>query len=73
MGHDSDVRTIPKETCHSCPHFGDPPELHCTHEGTDILAMTDADHFRVADCPIVVDGEEDIGSITSGSEGDDES
>jgi hypothetical protein len=60
------VRTIPKDTCHGCPHFGDPPELRCTNEGTDILAMTDADHFRVADCPMVVDGEEDIGSIADG-------
>lgn len=59
-----EVRTIPKATCHGCPHFGDPPELACTHEGTDILAMVDSDHFRVADCPMVVDGEEDIGSIT---------
>ncbi|UPW01141.1 hypothetical protein M0R88_03325 [Halorussus gelatinilyticus] len=58
-----DVRTIPKTTCHGCPHFGDPPELHCTHESTDILAMVDSERFRVADCPIVVDGEEDIGSI----------
>jgi hypothetical protein len=60
---DRDVRTIPKETCHGCPHFGDPPELACTHEGTSILAMPDTDHFRVADCPIVVEGEEDIGGI----------
>ena len=60
---DRDVRTIPKETCHGCPHFGDPPELACTHEGTSILAMPDTDHFRVADCPITVEGEEDIGSI----------
>ena len=59
-----DVRTIPKATCHGCPHFGDPPELACTNGGTDILAMVDSDHFRVADCPMVVDGEEDIGSIT---------
>jgi hypothetical protein len=58
-----DVVTIPKETCHGCPHFGDPPELACTHEGTSIVAMPDSDHFRVADCPIPVDGEEDVGVI----------
>jgi hypothetical protein len=57
-----DVRTIPKDTCHSCPHFGDPPELACTHEGTDILAMPDSDHFRVADCPMVVE-EEDVSAF----------
>jgi hypothetical protein len=54
---DRDVRTIPKDTCHSCPHFGEPPELACTHEGTDILAMPDSGHFRVADCPMIVDEE----------------
>ncbi|EFW93432.1 hypothetical protein ZOD2009_06192 [Haladaptatus paucihalophilus DX253] len=52
---DRDVRTIPKATCHGCPHVGDPPSLHCTHEGTDILSMPDTDHFRVADCPMVAD------------------
>lgn len=59
-----DVRTIPKATCHGCPHFGDPPELACTHEGTAILAMTDTDHFRVVDCPVVV--EEEVGDISVG-------
>ncbi|WP_238392123.1 hypothetical protein [Halorussus amylolyticus] len=57
-----DVRTIPKRTCHGCPHFGDPPELACTHEGTDILEMPDTDHFRVADCPMVVD-ETELGDL----------
>ncbi|WP_193570137.1 MULTISPECIES: hypothetical protein [Halorussus] len=60
-----DVRTIPKATCHGCPHFGDPPELACNHEGTDILAMPDAEHFRVAGCPMVGDDEEDIGTVAA--------
>lgn len=67
-----DVRTIPKETCHGCPHLGDPPELACTHEGTEILAMPDTDHFRVADCPIVTDDEDldiDIGPDDDGGGG----
>ncbi|WP_321112189.1 hypothetical protein [Halorussus salinisoli] len=66
---DRDVRTIPTATCHGCPYFGDPPDLACTHEGTEILAMPDTDHFRVADCPMVVDGEEDVRGI--GVESDD--
>jgi len=56
---DRDVRTIPKTTCHGCPHVGDPPNLQCTHEGTDILSMPDVEHFRVADCPMVAD-EDDL-------------
>ncbi|WP_210425009.1 hypothetical protein [Halorussus halobius] len=63
-GDDRDVRTIPKGTCHGCPNFGEPPELACTHEGTDILAMPDVDHFRVADCPMVIDEDEEISGLT---------
>ncbi len=56
---DRDVRIIPKATCHGCPHVADPPTLHCTHDGTDILSMADMDHLRVADCPMVAD-EDDL-------------
>ena len=61
-----DVRTIPKTTCHGCPYFGEPPELTCTHEGTDILEMPDSEHFRVADCPMVVE-EEELGALDAES------
>jgi hypothetical protein len=50
---DADVTVVEKSLCHRCPHFGDPPELHCTHEGTSIDAEVDTEHFRVVDCPIV--------------------
>jgi hypothetical protein len=65
-GDDRDVRTIPKDTCHGCPYFGDPPELACTHEAAEVLSMPDSDHFRVADCPMAGDDEEDIGTIGVG-------
>ncbi|WP_435184473.1 hypothetical protein [Halobellus sp. EA9] len=39
--------------CQKCPYLHDPPELACTHEGTDIVAVEDADHFRVRNCPMV--------------------
>lgn len=64
-----DVRTIPKTTCHGCPHFGEPPKLACTHDGTDILEMPDSEHFRVADCPMVVE-EEELGALGTESDGD---
>lgn len=41
------------EYCQRCPHLDDPPELACTHEGTEIVEVTDSDHFRVRNCPIV--------------------
>jgi hypothetical protein len=56
-----DVRVIPKRTCHTCPYFGAPPELHCTHEGTEIRSVVSPDEFEVVDCPMVVD-DEDLGA-----------
>lgn len=55
-----DVRVIPKRTCHTCPYFGAPPELHCTHDGTEIRSVVSPDEFEVVDCPMVVD-DKDLG------------
>lgn len=41
------------EYCQKCPYLQDPPELACTHEGTEIVAVEDADHFRVRNCPMI--------------------
>ena len=49
----ADVRIIPNRVCHSCTHFGDPPELHCTHDGTTIRRMVDMAHYEVVECPVV--------------------
>jgi hypothetical protein len=46
------------EFCKQCPFLGDPPELHCTHEGTDIVEVVDTEHFRVRECPMVDDGDD---------------
>ncbi len=43
--------------CHACPHFSSPPDVRCTHEGTEILEAVDMEHFRVVDCPIVEENE----------------
>ncbi|MDY6818159.1 MAG: hypothetical protein SVG88_05795 [Halobacteriales archaeon] len=50
-----DVRVIPDRTCHRCRFFSDPPAVHCNHEGTKILEIVDDDHFKVVDCPMVID------------------
>lgn len=52
-GEPRDVTVVEKRLCHDCPHFADPPETACTHEGTTIDAEVDVDHFRVVDCPVV--------------------
>ena len=51
-----DISVIPKSSfCQDCPHLTNPPEVRCTHEGTEILGFPDIDHVRVRNCPI--DGE----------------
>jgi hypothetical protein len=50
----ADEHRVPKgDYCERCPYFADPPEVACTHEGTTIVAVEDADHFRVRGCPMV--------------------
>ncbi|MFB6168238.1 MAG: hypothetical protein ABEJ43_05260 [Haloferacaceae archaeon] len=51
---DGDDHRVPKqEYCERCPFFADPPEVACTHEGTSIVAVEDAEQFRVRNCPMV--------------------
>jgi len=49
----ADVRIIPDRICHNCKYFADPPDLHCTHDGTEIRRVVDMDHYEVVDCPVV--------------------
>lgn len=65
-----DVTVVEKRLCHTCPHFSDPPETACTHEGTTIEAEVDVDHFRVADCPVVA-AREDIDEMEASDFSDD--
>lgn len=45
---------VPKRTyCQRCRYFSSPPSVACQHEGTEILALVDVDHFRVRNCPMV--------------------
>lgn len=49
---------LPKaEFCERCPYLSDPPELACEHEGTEIVEVTDAEHFRVRGCPFAAEEE----------------
>ncbi|MFB6133151.1 MAG: hypothetical protein ABEJ44_07095 [Halanaeroarchaeum sp.] len=50
---DAPGTVVSKSLCHRCQYFGDPPQLHCTHEGTTIHELVDMDHYRVTDCPMV--------------------
>jgi hypothetical protein len=44
--------------CRNCEYFSAPPEVRCTHEGTEIAEEVDMDHFRVVNCPVVREDEE---------------
>ncbi|WP_323675602.1 hypothetical protein [Halorubellus sp. PRR65] len=53
-----EVREVQKRKyCSQCPYFADPPEVGCSHEGTDILEQVDMEHFKVADCPVILEDE----------------
>jgi len=54
---DGDTTVVEKSLCHGCPHFADPPETACTHDGTTIEAEVDTEHFRVRECPVVAERE----------------
>lgn len=46
---------VPKRAyCEKCEYFASPPETRCTNPGTEIRELVDMEHFRVANCPIVV-------------------
>jgi hypothetical protein len=43
--------------CEKCEFFSGPPEVRCAHEGTSILELVDLEHFRVRNCPVVIEEE----------------
>ncbi|WP_254524193.1 hypothetical protein [Natrinema caseinilyticum] len=51
-----DVREIEKRAyCQDCDYFAEPPEVACTREGTEILAVPTVRTFRVTNCPFVLE------------------
>lgn len=55
---EEDVRVIEKRSyCEQCPFFSEPPEVSCSHEGTEILELVNMEQFRVVDCPKVREDE----------------
>ncbi|MEF8783546.1 MAG: hypothetical protein V5A39_10605 [Haloarculaceae archaeon] len=41
--------------CERCQYFSEPPEVSCSHEGTEILKFLDMDTLRVVNCPVVAE------------------
>lgn len=44
--------------CEQCEFFSDPPDVACSHEGTEILEFLDSETVRVVDCPVVAERKE---------------
>jgi len=45
------------EYCETCEYFSEAPEIHCTHDGTEILDFLDMETVRLSNCPIVAERE----------------
>jgi hypothetical protein len=41
--------------CEGCEWFSDPPEVSCTHEGTEIVEFLDMETVRLLNCPVVAE------------------
>jgi hypothetical protein len=41
--------------CERCEWFSDPPEVSCTHEGTEIVEFLDMETVRLLNCPVVAE------------------
>lgn len=50
---DAERHQVSKGLCHNCRFFSEPPAFQCTHDGTEISEVVDADRFLVVDCPMV--------------------
>ena len=44
--------------CEQCEFFSDPPDVSCSHDGTEILEFLDQETVRVVDCPVVAERKE---------------
>lgn len=44
--------------CEQCEYFSDPPDVDCSHEGTEIVEFLDMETVRLVDCPIVAERED---------------
>jgi len=44
--------------CEQCEFFSEPPDVDCSHEGTEIVEFLDMETVRVVDCPVVTERKE---------------
>jgi hypothetical protein len=39
--------------CENCKWLSEPPEVSCTHEGTEIIEFLNTETVRLVNCPVV--------------------
>ena len=44
--------------CEQCEYFSEPPDVTCSHDGTEIVEFLDMDTVRLVDCPVVAERKE---------------
>jgi hypothetical protein len=44
--------------CEQCEYFSEPPDIDCSHDGTEIVEFLDVETVRVVDCPVVAERKE---------------
>ena len=53
---DDEGLVVPKSRyCERCEHFSEPPEVSCSHQGTEIHELSDRTNLLVSNCPIVAE------------------
>lgn len=52
-GSDQEYVVPTSSYCERCEHFSDPPDVGCSHDGTEIVEFDDIAHVRVRNCPVV--------------------
>ena len=53
---ETEVAEVSKhEYCEGGKYLSEAPEIHCTHDGTEILDFVDMEHVRLSNCPIVAE------------------
>lgn len=47
---------VPKRWyCERCEFFSEPPDAHCTHDGTSIVEFIGMEYVQVRECPVVAE------------------
>jgi hypothetical protein len=53
---DDEGLVVPKSSyCERCEYFSEPPEVSCSHQGTEIHELPDRTNLLVSNCPIVAE------------------